>query len=160
VLAVTEEDYVPNCEGQGRFHTFDATGSVAKGEPLQLLDTFKLAEGTLDPVAGERALGTVFCSAHWFTVRDNIVAIGWYGAGTRFLDISDPRDIRQVGYAVSVDQETWASYWVPGSNIVYSVDSSGGSTCCGSPRSPTASSTRPRRPSGPRRASSPRTRRC
>jgi hypothetical protein len=123
VLAVTEEDYVPNCEGQGRFHTFDATGSVTKGEPLELLDTFKLAEGTLDPVAGERALGTVFCSAHWFTVKDNIVAIGWYGAGTRFLDISDPRDIRQVGYAVSVDQQTWASYWVPGSdNIVYSVD--------------------------------------
>jgi len=123
VLTVTEEDYVPNCDGQGRFHTFDATGSVERGAPLKVLDTFKLAEGTLDPVAGERAVGTLFCSAHWFTVKHNIVAIGWYAAGTRFLDISNPRDIRQVGYAVSVDQETWASYWVPGSsNIVYSID--------------------------------------
>ena len=123
VLAVTEEDYVPNCEGQGQFHTFQASGSVETGTPLRLLDTWKMREGTMSPQSGDRAEGTVFCSAHWFTVRDNIVAIGWYGGGTRLLDISNPRDIRQVGYFVSADQETWAAYWVPGpSGVVYSVD--------------------------------------
>lgn len=122
VFLVTEEDYVPNCDGQGRFHTFDASGALKDGQPLRRLDTFKVTEGTMSPQNGERAEGTVFCSAHWFTVKDNIVAIGWYGAGTRFLDVSNPYDIRQVGYYLSPDQETWASYWVPGSDVVYSVD--------------------------------------
>jgi hypothetical protein len=127
VFLTTEEDYTGdadgNCGGAGRFHTWDATGSVEKGAPLRRLDTFTLSRGTLDPKKGDRQAGTVFCGAHWFTVRNNIVAIGMYGAGTRFLDVSNPRDIRQVGFWFTADQETWASYWVPGSTgVVYSVD--------------------------------------
>ena len=38
------------------------------------------------------------CSAHWFTVKGNIVALGNYEQGTRFVDISDPRNPQQVGY--------------------------------------------------------------
>src|SRR4051812_3899728 len=38
------------------------------------------------------------CSAHWFTVKGNIVAFGNYEQGTRFVDISDPRNPQQVGY--------------------------------------------------------------
>jgi hypothetical protein len=38
------------------------------------------------------------CSAHWFTVKGNIVALGNYEQGTRFVDISDPRNPKQVGY--------------------------------------------------------------
>jgi hypothetical protein len=45
-----------------------------------------------------------------------------YGAGTRFLDVSDPRDIKQVGFWLTADQETWAAYWVPGSDVVYTTD--------------------------------------
>ena len=30
------------------------------------------------------------CSAHWFTVKGNIVALGNYEQGTRFVDVSDP----------------------------------------------------------------------
>jgi hypothetical protein len=128
VFLTTEEDYMPEdtvggCKGSGRFHTWDATGSIEKGAPLRRLDTFTLKEATIDPVKGEKQLGNVFCGAHWFTVRDNIVAIGMYGAGTRFLDVSDPRDIRQVGFWFTADQETWAAYWVPGSDgIVYTAD--------------------------------------
>ncbi|HEV2890990.1 MAG TPA: hypothetical protein VGX28_11515 [Frankiaceae bacterium] len=128
VLLVTEEDYMPgdaagSCKGSGRFHTYDASGSVQEGKPLRRLDTFALTEGTLDPVKGDKQRGNVFCGAHWFTVRDNVVAIGMYGAGTRFLDVSDPRDIKQVGFWFSADQATWAAYWVPGSDgVVYTAD--------------------------------------
>jgi hypothetical protein len=128
VFLTTEEDYLPEdatagCKGAGRFHTWDATGSLENGTPLRRLDTFELKTTTLDPVKGEKQLGDALCGAHWFTVRDNIVAIGMYGAGTRFLDVSDPRDIKQVGFWFSADQATWAAYWVPGSNgIVYTAD--------------------------------------
>jgi hypothetical protein len=40
----------------------------------------------------------VNCSAHWFTVLGDMVAIGFYGQGTRVLDVSDPTDIKQAGY--------------------------------------------------------------
>ncbi len=127
VFLTTEEDYTGDgdlmCGGAGRFHTWDATGSLESGAPLRRLDTFTLSEGTLDPAKGERQAASAFCGAHWFTVKDNIVAIGMYAAGTRFLDVSNPRDIKQVGFWFSADQETWAAYWVPGSpNVVYSVD--------------------------------------
>ena len=126
VFLTTEEDYTGDadaqCGGAGRFHTWDATGSIEKGTPLRRLDTFTLSEGTLDPVKGERQIAQVFCGAHWFTVKKNIVAIGMYGAGTRFLDVSDPRDIKQVGFWFAPDQQAWAAYWVPGSNVVYTAD--------------------------------------
>ena len=37
------------------------------------------------------------CSAHWFTVKGSIVALGNYEQGTRFLDISDPTNPRLTG---------------------------------------------------------------
>ncbi|HEU0130323.1 MAG TPA: hypothetical protein VFQ85_04950 [Mycobacteriales bacterium] len=127
VLLTTEEDYASDltggCKGAGRFHTWDATGSVENGTPLRRLDTFELAEATLDPANGQKQVADALCGAHWFTVRDNVVAMGMYAAGTRFLDVSNPRDIRQVGYWIAPDQETWAAYWVPGSDgVVYTVD--------------------------------------
>jgi hypothetical protein len=47
-------------------------------------------------VASQTTVGD--CSAHWFTVKGNIVALGNYEQGTRFVDISDPRNPKQVGY--------------------------------------------------------------
>jgi hypothetical protein len=38
----------------------------------------------------------------------------------RFLDTSDPTDIRQVGYHVNEDSNTWAAYWRGG--YVYVAD--------------------------------------
>ncbi len=38
------------------------------------------------------------CSAHWFTVLGDMVAIAFYGQGTRILDVSDPTNIKQAGY--------------------------------------------------------------
>ena len=51
------------------------------------------------------------CSAHWFTMRDGLVAHGWYDQGTRFLDVRDPRNPIQVGYFRPDDATTSAAYW-------------------------------------------------
>ncbi|HEY7874141.1 MAG TPA: hypothetical protein VIG64_03355, partial [Actinomycetota bacterium] len=51
-------------------------------------------------------------SAHYFSDRgDQMLAAAFYGAGTRFLDVSNPKDIRQVGYFLPSDANTWAAYW-------------------------------------------------
>lgn len=130
IFLTTEEDYLDDpsgeCKGAGRFHTWDATGSLTKGAPLRRLDTFTLKEATLEPDKGNKQMGAVFCGAHWFTVKDNVVAIAMYGAGTRFLDVSDPRDIKQVGFWLTADQLAWGAYWVPGSNVVYTADAERG----------------------------------
>ncbi|MEY2464818.1 MAG: hypothetical protein QOH64_2956, partial [Acidimicrobiaceae bacterium] len=66
---------------------------------------------------------TVNCSSHWFDYRNGVAAVGWYEQGVRFLDVRDPRNIRQVGYYLAADGATWAAYWVPGStDLVYTAD--------------------------------------
>jgi hypothetical protein len=39
------------------------------------------------------------------------VTYPWYGEGTRFLDISDPRHPRQIAYWRPDDTLVWASYF-------------------------------------------------
>ncbi len=46
----------------------------------------------------ERANQDLVCSAHYFEIRGSALAAGWYGQGLRLLDISDARDLRQVGF--------------------------------------------------------------
>ena len=60
---------------------------------LATYSTFGKPGEFIDPT---RATGD--CSAHWFTVKGNIVALGNYEQGTRFVDISDPTNPQQVGY--------------------------------------------------------------
>jgi hypothetical protein len=68
------------------------------------------------------------CSAHWFDVDGSLLAQGWYDQGVRFTDISNPRDIQQVGYYVT--QGTfWAAYFAPGDpdrETVYALDTASG----------------------------------
>jgi hypothetical protein len=66
---------------------------------------------------------TANCSSHWFDYRNGVAAVGWYEQGVRFLDVRNPRNIRQIGYYLPADGSTWAAYWVPGtSGIVYTAD--------------------------------------
>jgi hypothetical protein len=67
----------------------------------------------------------VNCSSHWFEVSKDLVAVGWYEQGTRFLDVHDPRNIRQVGFYLPANGSTWAAYWSPTDprrSIVYTAD--------------------------------------
>ena len=127
VLFVTEEDYArPGCRGAGSFQSWsvpvDAEGNPT-GDELSILDmwTTELLADTFQPAA--------LCSAHYFDLRRNLVAQGWYEQGVRFLDAHDPADIRQVGYFVPPTSATWAAYFAPtdsSGEIVYSLDFSRG----------------------------------
>jgi hypothetical protein len=78
------------------------------------LDTTAL--GDLETVglwtpAEQEGMGAGECSAHWFTMREGLVAHGWYAQGTRFIDVRDPHNPVQVGYARPDDATTSAAYW-------------------------------------------------
>ncbi len=133
VVAITEEDYLrPTCEGasQGSLQTWQITGdqNADGSRKLELLDQFTTEGSTLANQQGRDPL-TVNCSAHWFDLSDGLIAQGWYDQGVRFLDISDPEDITQVGYWAT--QGTfWASYFAPldeEQEVVYGLDTLGGS---------------------------------
>jgi hypothetical protein len=134
VLAVTEEDYLrPGCSGQGSLQTWQITGERNSdgSAKLKLLDLWTTELNELREMRGrsdEVVPATVNCSAHWFDEANGLLAQAWYDQGIRFLDISDPRDIKQVGYYVTPG-EFWAAYYAPGDpsrQIVYALDTLGG----------------------------------
>ncbi len=130
VMAITEEDYTrPGCQGQGSLQTWEISGErnsdgTAK---LKLLDLWTTELNELASLEG-RSPATANCSAHWFDEDRGLVAQGWYDQGVRFLDISDPRQIRQVGYWAT-GGSFWAAYFAPSDperEVVYGLDTAGG----------------------------------
>jgi hypothetical protein len=68
-----------------------------------------------------------FCSSHYFDERRDVVATAWYEQGTRFLDVRDPKNIKQIGYFMAPGSTTWATYWSPtDDNVLYVVDNNRG----------------------------------
>jgi hypothetical protein len=133
VLLITEEDYIDTdetppggCRGQGKFETWSLADMRPEGiTPLDTWSTelngFLFGPGSED----SKAPVTVNCSSHWFDSRKHLTAVGWYEQGTRFLDVSNPRKIRQVGYYIPANGSTWAAYWSPtdpSHSIVYTAD--------------------------------------
>ena len=151
VLLVTEEDYANDgdevaCERAGSFQTWyvpDLDGAAYRAKNP---DGTTVGVGTVTPldatnapaefgVGGVSLPASAFCSAHWFDVhQDGFVAQGWYGAGLQILDVRDPRNISQLGYASGLATEVWDAYWVPvrnsagkaipgkKTNLVYTAD--------------------------------------
>jgi hypothetical protein len=103
VLIGTEEDFTSPCDKSGRVVLSDITDSVggeaaANSTPespyrMQTLDTFHPAQDT--PETADPALG---CSAHYFELSGSTLGVAWYGQGLRLLDVSNARDVRQIGY--------------------------------------------------------------
>ena len=134
VLAVTEEDYLrPGCKGQGSLQTWQITDEQNSDgtTKLRMLDLWTTELNELRELKGrsdETFPATANCSAHWFDESDGLLAQGWYDQGVRFMDISDPTDIRQVGYWVT-QGEFWGAYFAPTDptrQIVYALDTAGG----------------------------------
>jgi hypothetical protein len=131
VVAITEEDYTrPTCNGQGSLQTWQITPGTDNSDgstKLRMLDMWTTELNGLSDGIG-RSPATVLCSAHWFDEDRGLLAQGWYDQGVRFLDISDPRDIRQVGYWVT-SGTFWGAYFAPTDptrSIVYGLDVAGG----------------------------------
>jgi hypothetical protein len=70
----------------------------------------------LDTFTPEGQEGSSGCaSAHYFASRgDGVFANAFYEQGVRFLDLSDPADIRQIGWYRPADANVWAPYWHKG----------------------------------------------
>ncbi len=103
VLVGTEEEFTRPCGASGEIVLSDLTDSWG-GEPaqqstrtrpyrMQALDTFHPFIDT--PETANPELG---CSAHYFEIERSMLGAAWYGQGLRLIDISDARDVRQVGY--------------------------------------------------------------
>lgn len=108
LVLVTEENWLAvqndQCTDEGQFQT----GWMHKvdGElRVDNIDRFLLGQG-LDPTTQNPLAGLGTCSSHWFDEDAGIVADAWYEQGIRFLDVSDPRDIRQIGYFLVADSMT------------------------------------------------------
>jgi hypothetical protein len=126
VLVVTEEDYAkPTCEGQGSVQTWRMTDQLnADGTvKLELLDMWTTELNELANQTG-RSPATGNCSAHWFDENDGLIAQGWYDQGVRFLDVRNPRDIKQVGYYATLGT-FWAAYFAD-RETVYALDTTSG----------------------------------
>ena len=118
VVLVTEEDYTrPTCVGAGAFQTW----RIGEDGVLRNLDRY---DDTTDPELVDETRQSL-CSAHYFDEDAGLVAQGWYEQGTRFLDVTDPADIRLVGYFVPTKSLTWGALFAPTDpqrEIVYSLD--------------------------------------
>lgn len=123
VLLGTEEAVTSACATSGRFATYDIRSSLGGSG---FTDPAGFRMDVLDTWTPEGADGATGCaSAHYFTDRgDGLLAYSFYGQGVRFLDVSDPTDIRQVAWWRPDDANAFSSYWreVDGEEYVFVAD--------------------------------------
>ncbi len=137
---VTQEN-VTSCTstsggGSGRFEVVNLAGSY-NGEDWDpsLSSSNRFFVETIGDYSAKNLPGSIAsgsCSAHWFTVLGDMVAIAFYAQGVRVLDMSDPTNPTQVGYVripgiaggVQSAQSTSAAYWHNG--YIYTADYSRG----------------------------------
>jgi hypothetical protein len=144
LVLVTEEDIwnrdnfsTPGgCESQGSFQTWQVKQFGATGPEtgtVENLDSWttefnELVADDQNPLTGNDVIPTKgFCSSHYFSERDGVVATAWYEQGIRFLDVRNPRDIKQKAFYMPEGATMWAAYWAPNADdIVYSIDNTRG----------------------------------
>jgi len=117
-LVVTEEVTGSDCKGSGKLVTYGLGGTYnGRGWGSTKADPFRMK--VLDTWTPEKQAGSTGCdSAHYFDDRgDGLLAMAFYAQGTRFLDVRNPRDIRQLGFYRPDDANTWAAYWRPGGYV-------------------------------------------
>ncbi len=122
VLLATEEVTTTTCASSGRFTSYSLAGSFA-GAGFRSSPQHRFRMRLLGTWTPEQQPGSSGCdSAHYFTDRgDGLLAAAFYTQGTRFLDVRDPRHVRQVAYYRPNDANVWAAYWRPG-GYVYVAD--------------------------------------
>ncbi|MFK8026389.1 MAG: hypothetical protein AB8G26_20715 [Ilumatobacter sp.] len=124
LILSTEEAFGSNtCDGIGQFVISKLDGSyTGAGWESTPEDPFRLETVSSWSPAGEEGTdtGAPFCSAHYFDRDKEIVAYSWYAQGTRFLDISDPREPIQIAYFRPDDTVSFAPYFYE--DLIYVAD--------------------------------------
>ena len=124
VLIGTEEEFTTPCETSGRIVVSNlaaswggegaAASTLEQPFRMEALDTFHPAQDTPETVDPD--LG---CSAHYFELAGSTLGVAWYGQGLRLVDVSDARNVRQVGYfrvtgtdpAANPSSNSWDLAW-------------------------------------------------
>ena len=118
VLATEEVTGTSNCNAAGHLAAYDISNTFG-GAGFRSTPTHKFRMKLLSTWTTEKAVGASACdSAHYFTDNGRgTLAAAFYSQGTRFLDVRDPKHIRQVGFYRPSDADTWAAYWRPGGYV-------------------------------------------
>ncbi|MFA9432296.1 S-layer homology domain-containing protein [Egicoccus sp. AB-alg2] len=127
LVYVVDENFTAPCTDSGKFYIASLKGAdqgqawrtadeVAEEGPFELdeIGRWSVAgkEGTNNPNSS--------CSAHYFNMKDGIVAGGWYGQGFRFLDVTDPTDPIQIAYYRPNQGSGWSVHWI--GEVIYAND--------------------------------------
>jgi len=121
LLAGTESGYGCGSPEEGSFQVFD-TRRHAATRSFTFAGRYTLKKGL--PTEGKATVNEL--CGHWFTphpkFRDGgLVAMAWYGFGTRFIEVGRNGEITEKGHFVPTPGQTSATYWVS-DDIVYSLD--------------------------------------
>lgn len=122
LVMVTEETFGTGCAADGLLVIASLEGSFGgQGWRSTPQDPFRLRTvGTWGVAGQEGSSDSDDCSAHYFSVRDGVLAQAFYAQGTRFLDVRDPTNPRQVAYFRLADSRAWAAYWH--GDFIYVID--------------------------------------
>ncbi|MFB4314267.1 LVIVD repeat-containing protein [Actinomadura sp. 21ATH] len=113
-LIVTEETFNDGCANDGLLVIASLKGSYGgqgwRSTPERPFRLRTLGTWSVAGQEGTRA-NAEECSAHYFDIEDGVLAQAFYNQGTRFIDVRDPTNPRQIAYFRPADAYTWASYY-------------------------------------------------
>jgi hypothetical protein len=117
-VIATEEVTGSDCPGSGKLAAYDLRNTYG-GAGFRSTPSKRFRMTLLSTWTPEKQAGSDGCdSAHYFQDRgDGLLAAAFYAQGTRFLDVRDPKHIRQLGYYRPDDADVWAAYWRPGGYV-------------------------------------------
>lgn len=122
VALVTIENFTSSCETDGRLLIVDLAdsheGQAWRSTPDNPYRLPVISEWS--PHGKPGSLEGAGCSAHYFQLRDGVLAQSYYGQGTHFIDVSDPANPTQVGYYRADGGSNWAPYW--NGDVMYIAD--------------------------------------
>jgi hypothetical protein len=120
----TNGNPVDSCDHKtnGAFAVVEPQGDGTFSQPI---DEYRPVTGTYTD--GNTATHIAGCSVHWFQEHPSfhnggLVALAAYDNGVRFLQITPTGHIVEQGYFQPLGFETSSAKWVPGTDIVYSID--------------------------------------
>ncbi|GIJ54435.1 hypothetical protein Vau01_019510 [Virgisporangium aurantiacum] len=115
LIYVTDEYWVANnCAAAGPLVIASLEGSYdGQGWRSTPDNKFRLRTISTWRVAGQEGSDptTDDCAAHYFDVRDGVLVQSFYAQGTRFLDVRDPTNPRQIAYYRPANAQSYQPYW-------------------------------------------------